>query len=81
METVQVSNFRQHLSDIGSKAAYAGERFCVQRNGKSLFAVVSLKDVLLLDQLEDQMDLDLAAKALQKGKFVSLESLTEKLNL
>ncbi len=81
MTTIQVSDFRQNLSEMGNKAAYAGERFCVQRNGKPLFAVVPLDDMVLLEHLEDQMDLELAAKALKKGKFISLESLIKELNL
>ncbi len=81
MTTVQVSEFRQNLADIVNKTAYAGERFCVKRNNKSLFAIVPLEDMLLLEQLEDQMDLELAAKALKKGKFVSLESLIKELDL
>ena len=81
MTTIQVSDFRQNLSEMGNKTAYAGERFCVQRNGKPLFAVVPLDDMVLLEHLEDQMDLELAAKALKKGKFINLESLTKELNL
>ena len=81
MTTIQVSEFRQNLSEMGNKTAYGGERFCVQRNGKPLFAVVPFDDMELLEHLEDQMDLELAAKALKKGKFINLESLTKELNL
>ncbi len=81
MTTVQVSDFRQNLSEIGNKTAYTGERFCVQRNGKPLFAVVPFDDMVLLEHLEDQMDLELAAKALKKGKFISFESLKKELDL
>jgi len=48
MTTLQVSDFRQNLADIVNKTAYAGERFCVKRNNKSLFAIVPLEDMLLL---------------------------------
>ena len=81
MTTVQVSEFREHLADITQKTAYTGERVCVKRNGKPSFAVVSYEDMLLLEHLEDKMDLKLAAEALEKGKFISLEALAKELNL
>ena len=81
MITVQVSEFRHNLADITHRTAYTGERVCVKRNGKPSFAVVPFEDMLLLEQLEDKMDLKLAAKALKKGKFISLEALAKELNL
>ena len=81
MTTIQVSDFRDHLSDYGNKTAYGGERFAVQRSGKPLFAVVPLADMELLECLEDVMDLEIAADALKKGEFVSLEELKKELKL
>ena len=81
MTTVQISDFRAHLSDMTSRTTFAGKRYCVQRNGKAAFAVVPVDDMLLLEQLEDKMDLELAAEAIKRNKFVSAEELTKKLKL
>ena len=81
MTTVKVSEFRSDISDYANKVAYAGERICVERNNKPLFAVVPIDDMRLLEQLEDQMDLELAKEALKKGKFVSFGSLKRELGL
>ena len=81
MTIIQVSELRSSLSETGRKVAYTGERFCVQCNGKPLFAIVPVDDMDLLERLEDQMDLELAAEALKKGEFISLEELKKELNL
>lgn len=81
MTVVKVSEFRSDISEYANKVAYAGERICVERNNKPLFAVVSIDDMKLLEQLEDQMDLELAKEALKKGKFISFSSLKKELGL
>jgi prevent-host-death family protein len=81
MTVVKVSEFRSDISDYANKVAYEGERICVERNNKPLFAVVPIDDMKLLEQLEDQMDLELAKEALKKGKFISFGSLKRELGL
>ena len=81
MTIIQVSELRGSLSETGHKVAYTGERLYVQCNGKPLFAIVPVDDMDLLERLEDQMDLELAAEALKKGEFVGLEDLKKELNL
>ena len=81
MTTIQVSELRNSLSETGHKVAYTGERFRVQCNGKPLFAIVPIDDMELLERLEDHMDLELAAQALKKGKFIGAEGLKKELNL
>ncbi len=73
MTVVKVSEFRSEISEYANKVAYAGERICVERNNKPLFAVVSIDDMKLLEQLEDQMDLELAKEAqLKKDRSLFL---------
>lgn len=81
MTTMPVSEFRSKLADVTNRVAYTGERVCVERQGKPLVAIVSFDDMQLLERLEDQMDLELAKKALKSGKFVSFENLKKELGI
>jgi len=81
MTTVQVSQFRDNLSELANKVAYAGERICVHRNGKPLFAIVPVDDVRLLEHLEDRMDLEIAKQALKRNDFVAWKQIKKELNL
>jgi prevent-host-death family protein len=81
MTIMQVTEFRTHLADVTNRVAYAGDRVCLERNGKPFVAVVSIEDMELLERLEDQMDLDLAKKAIKRNKFISAEALSKELGL
>jgi len=81
MVTVALSQLRTSLGDLANKVAYAGERLCIERNGKPFVALVSLDDMELLEHLEDQMDLELAKAALKRNDFVSWEKVKKELGL
>ena len=81
MTTVALSEFRANLFDLTNKVAYAGERLCIERNGKPFVALVSLDDMELLEQLEDRMDLELAKAALKRNDFVPWEKAKKDLGL
>lgn len=81
MTTISVSQFRDRLADLTGRVAYAGERICVERNGKPFVAIVSFDDMQLLEHLEDQMDIELAKEALRRNDFVPWEKLKKELNL
>ena len=81
MTTIHTSELRLKLSEVGHKVAYTGERYVVECNNKPLFAVVPITDMELLEHLEDQMDLELMAKALKSGKFTDLKDLKKELKL
>jgi len=81
MTTMKVSDLRNDLADVGNRVAYQGERICVERNHKPLFALVSLEDMNLLECLEDQIDIEEARKALKRGKFIDFDALKKELGL
>jgi prevent-host-death family protein len=58
METISISDAREHLADLGNRVSLRGERLVVERRGKDLFALVSVEDLELLERLEDKLDLD-----------------------
>ena len=58
MTTIPISEAREHLADLGNRVCLRGERVVVERRGKSLFALVPVEDLELLERLEDKLDLD-----------------------
>lgn len=74
---VSIRELRSHLSDVLSRAMYAGERIGVTRNGKLAAIVVSVADVEALEEFEMQQDVAAyrRAKAKDDGSRVSLGEL------
>jgi prevent-host-death family protein len=82
MTTVPISEAREHLADLGNRVALRGERLVVERRGKSLFALVPVEDLELLEQLEDETDIRLARKAMkEKGPNIPWEKVKKDLGL
>ena len=59
---------RQNFSEIINQVAYAKERVVIERRGKELAAVIPIEDLKLLQEIEDNVDLEDAKKALQEAK-------------
>lgn len=81
MTTIQVSQLRSDLSNVANKVAYTGQRICVERNHKPLFALVPFDDMQLLERLEDKMDIELAKEALRRGEFIDWKDVKKELGL
>ena len=83
MIKIGVSDARDHLSEVVDRARYTHERVVLTKRGKEVGAIVSIEDLKLLEMLEDQIDIDMARKALAEAgeERVSYKSLREKLGL
>lgn len=82
MTPVPISRVRKYLADIGNRVSLRGERVIVKRRGKSLFAIVPVEDVELLERLEDQQDIRSARKALkERGPNVPWDKVKNDLRL
>ena len=81
MTTLTVSNLRKSISDVTGRAKFKGERFCVEKNGSAVFAIVSIDDLELLEAIEDHLDVLDAMAALKKGEFTPWEEVEAKLGL
>lgn len=68
---------RSQLSDVLSRAMYAGERIGVTRNGKLTAVVVSVSDLEALEEFEMAQDVAAyrEAKAEDDGTRVTLDEL------
>jgi prevent-host-death family protein len=72
---VTLAKLRANIGDVINRAAYAGERILVTRNGKPAAALISAEELAYFEALEDAADaaaLD-AARATDDGHRISIE--------
>ena len=75
---VSIAEIRNNLADALNRAAYAGERVILERRGKPVAAIVSMDDLELLEQLENDADLKAVRKARKEKNGVTLEQYRKK---
>jgi prevent-host-death family protein len=89
MVHLPVSEFKNEIAETLNRVVYAGERVLLQRHGKDVAALVSIKELAVLEEieeLEDEIDLKEALKALKdiksgKDKVVSWDSVKKEFGL
>jgi prevent-host-death family protein len=89
MVHIPVSEFKNEIAESLNRVIYAGERVLLQRHGKDVAALVSMKELRILEEIEekdDENDLKEALKVLQKIKsgqtgVMSLEEAKKELGL
>ena len=79
---ITTAEARKNFADIVNNVAYGKDPIVLTRRGKALAALVSIEDLKLLQQLEDQQDIDDAWKMKSvPGENVKLSDLKKELNL
>ena len=66
-----VSEFKNEIAETLNRVVYAGEHVLLQRHGKDVAAIVSIKELEVLqkiEEMEDEIDLKEALKALKDIK-------------
>lgn len=66
-----VSEFKNEIAETLNRVMYAGERVLLQRHGKDVAALVSMKELRILDEIEaieDEQDIVEAAKIIRRIK-------------
>ncbi len=83
MTKIGVSDARDRLSEVVDRARYTHERVVLTKRGKDVGAIVSIEDLKLLEALEDQLDVDMARRAIAEAgeERIPYQSLREKLGL
>ena len=77
---ISAADARKKFANIINRVAYGKESFVLTRRGEPLAAIVSIDDLKLLQEIEEQMDVDDAWKARnEKGENISWEKLREEL--
>ena len=74
-----IRDFRDDMADPINRAAYGGERVILTRRGEGIAALVSMDDLALLEELENQADLKAAIKARKETGGVSLAQIKARL--
>ncbi|HUG70574.1 MAG TPA: type II toxin-antitoxin system Phd/YefM family antitoxin [Pirellulaceae bacterium] len=64
---MSIVELRDNLADTLNRIAYAGERIILERHGKPVAALVSMDDIRLIEQLEDESDVKAIRKARKQG--------------
>jgi prevent-host-death family protein len=67
MSEMPITEARDHLGEIVSKAEHAHERTVLTRHGRAVAAVISLEDLRDLEALEDEADLAAARESLSSA--------------
>ena len=67
-ERMTVSEARKDLAEVTNRVAYGAERVVLTRRGRPTVAVISAKDLAILEAIEDGIDLAAARAALADPK-------------
>ena len=62
--TISTADARKKFADIVNRVAYGSEPVVLTRRGQEIAALISMRELALLRQLEDRMDIEDAEKAL-----------------
>jgi antitoxin Phd len=82
LNKISAADARKKFANIINRVAYGRESFVLTRRGEPLAAIVSIEDLKLLQEIEEQMDIDDAWKARNEpGENISWEKLREELDL
>jgi prevent-host-death family protein len=80
----RISEAREHFATIINQVAFGGERVRLTRHGKAVAAVVPIEDVEFLEDLEDEIDVELAREALadpENQTTIPLDEVNRQLGL
>ena len=82
LNKISAADARKNFAKIINRVAYGRELFVLTRRGEPLAAIVSIDDLKLLQEIEEQMDIDDAWKVRNEpGENISWEKLREELEL
>jgi len=63
LNKITTADARQKFSNIINRVAFGNESFVLTRRGKPIAALVSMKELELLQEIEDKLDIEDAWKA------------------
>lgn len=76
LKKITTADARKKFANIINQVAFGNESFVLTRRGETVAAIVSMKDLKLLQDLEDRIDIEDAWKAKNEpGEPISWEEL------
>jgi len=82
LNKITTADVRKKLSNIINRVAFGNESFVLTRRGEPVAALVSLNELKLLQDIEDQIDIEDAWKVKKEpGEPIPWEELKKELEL
>ncbi len=82
LNKITTADARKKLSNIINRVAFGNESFVLTRRGEPMAALISMRELKLLQELEDKIDIDDAWKAKNEpGEPVPWEELKKELEV
>ena len=82
LNKITTADARKKFSNIINRVAFGNESFVLTRRGEPIAALVSMKELKLLQELEDQIDIEDAWKVKNEpGDPIPWEELKKELEL
>ncbi len=82
LNKITTANARKKFANIINRVAFGDESFVLTRRGEPIAAIVSMRELKLLQELEDQIDIEDAWKAKNElGEQIPWEKLKKELEL
>ena len=82
LNKITTADARKKFAAIINKVAFGNEAFVLTRRGEPIAAIISMKELRLLKELEDRIDIDDAWKAKNEpGEPIPWEDLKKELEL
>jgi prevent-host-death family protein len=82
LNKITTADARKKFSNIINRVAFGNEAFVLTRRGEPIAALVSMKELKLLQELEDKIDIEDAWKAKDDpGDPIPWEELKKELDL
>ena len=82
LKKITTADARNKFANIINQVAFGNESFVLTRRGEPIAAIVSMKELKLLQELEDRIDIEDAWKAKNEpGEPIPWEELKKELEL
>lgn len=82
LKKITTADARKKLANIINHVAFGNDSFVLTRRGEPIAAIVSMKELKLLQEIEDQIDIEDAWKAKNEaGESIPWEELKKELEL
>ena len=82
LNKITTADARKKFANIINRVAFGNESFVLTRRGEPIAALISMKELKLLQALEDQIDIEDAWKAkTEPGNPIPWEELKKELEL
>lgn len=82
LKKISAADARKKLSNLLNRVAFGNEAFVLTRRGEPVAALVSMNDLMLLQELEDRSDVEDAWKTKNESEeLISWEELKKELDL